>query len=529
MARLFSRWLLGLTLLASLHIHSRAADDLTDYKTVETAITAKIGKAAPAAATTQASYLGVHTQADDQGRLMVALVEDESPAAKVGVKHGDVLVKLAGKSVKQPEDLREFLSARNPGDTVPLEILRGKKMVEVKATLTPPSRPLETPVKGTGPGGGGKGKGGGGNFDTRQSNAWRKDVYHLAVIMMDFPDVKHNDKVSTKNWEESLFSRDTYNKQSVTGQKVYGSMNDFYHEISYGTFRVEGKAFEPVVVSKKRLDYNATTGNKTALLTEAMDKLLERDGKEALSKFDGIYFMYAGGRVQTTRGALYWPHRASVSHGGKRWPYFICPEGGTNMANISTITHEFGHMLGLPDLYARPENPGSEGVGIWCTMSNQAGNGKPQHFSAWSKEQLDWIKPTVIDPTVPQKLILSPIYKSPKECYKVLVRPDASEYFLLENRNGKGFDASLPGKGMLIWRVVRNRPILEESHGVAGPSGPRVFLDAVPYPSKANDAFTPFTIPSSRGQLGGGMPVHITNIRRLDDGRITFMIGYEFF
>ena len=78
------------------------------------------------------------------------------------------------------------------------------------------------------------------------------------------------------------------------------------------------------------------------------------------------------------------------------------------MTNISVFCHEFGHMLGLPDLYARPEKPGMEGVGIWCAMSNQAGNGRPQHFCAWSKEKLGWVKPAVIDPTVKQKLVLAP-------------------------------------------------------------------------------------------------------------------------
>jgi hypothetical protein len=124
--------------------------------------------------------------------------------------------------------------------------------------------------------------------------------------------------------------------------------------------------------------------------------------------------------------------------------------------------------------------------------------------------------------------MLAPIEDSPKECFKVLIRPDGSEYLLLENRRKKGFDASLPAEGLLIWRVVQNRPILEESHGVTGPSGPRVFQASVPYPSPANDAFTPLTTPSSRAQLGGGLAVHLTNIRRLPDGRITFYIGYEY-
>jgi hypothetical protein len=56
-----------------------------------------------------------------------------------------------------------------------------------------------------------------------------------------------------------------------------------------------------------------------------------------------------------------------------------------------------------------------------------------------------------------------------------------------------------------------------------------VFLSAVPFPSKSNDAFTPHTTPSSRSLQGGGLPVHITNIRRRPDGAVTFYIGYEYY
>ena len=353
----------------------------------------------------------------------------------------------------------------------------------------------------------------------------------MAVICVEYPDVKHNEKVTVKDWENAFFSRGTYNTVNALGQPVFGSMNDYYQEQSCGKLRVEGKVFDWVQMKKKRADYDRGTSStiKAEFLNEAIDTLLARDGKGALDGFDGIGFIYAGEKFPTTnRGSLYWAHRSSVTHERKPWPYVIIAEGGARMSNISTMCHETGHILGLPDLYARPENPGSEGVGSWCAMSNQARDGRPQHFSAWCKEQLGWLQPVVIDPTVKQKLILGPVEGLANECLKVLVKPDGSEYFLLENRRKTGFDKSVPAEGLLIWRVIGNRPTLEESHGVAGPFGPRTYLSSVPYPSKSNNSFTPFTTPSSRSQLGGGLPVFITNIRKLADGRVAFEIGYEF-
>ncbi len=460
------------------------------------------------------AVLGVQVE-NEKGGVKLTSITADSSAAKAGLKTGDVVLKIDGKAVTDVEAFREMLGERKPDDDLALTIKRDSKEQEVKAKLG--SEPARDRPRGEG-------------WDTRRTGAWTKDVYRLAVIEVEFPDQKPNANVTPKDWEKSLFSKGQYTDKSPTGQKVYGSMNDYYLEISCGKFRVEGKVFAPVPVKNKRGTYGESGSTKTALLTEAVDKLLERDGKDALKDFDGIFFLYAGKRVQAQRGGLYWPHRASFRHNGKNWAYFICPEGGDTMASISVIAHEFGHMLGLPDLYARPERPGEEGVGVWCTMSTGHGrDGKPLHFSAWCKEQLNWVKPALIDPREKQKLILAPITNSDRECYKVLLRPDGSEYLLLENRVKKGYDKDLPAEGLLIWRVVNNRPILEESHGIAGPNGPMRFLGSIPYPSKSNTAFTPFTTPSSKALSGGGLPVHITNIRKLPDGRITFYIGYESF
>ena len=194
-------------------------------------------------------------------------------------------------------------------------------------------------------------------WDDRRPRVFTADKYRLAVIVVGFSDTKTNEKITPAEWEKALFSKGEYKDKSVTGQSVYGSMNDYYQEISCGKFSVTGKVFAPVTCGKKRSDYS-TTSNRNAMFNDALDLLLARDGRDALRGYDGLFFLYAGNRVQTQRGGIYWPHKSNLRYQGKSWNYFICPEGGERMSSISVMSHEFGHMLGLPDLYAKPENPG---------------------------------------------------------------------------------------------------------------------------------------------------------------------------
>ena len=477
-------------------------------------ITATLDSAShPLKPSEERGYVGIsYGEPNDRGAV-VTNVTPKSPAAAAGIKAGDILAKVGETPMSSFSTLTDVLTEKSPGDNLPLTLLHGEEERQITIKL-------------------GASTNGPNSLASVLPSIWKRDTYRLAVVGVEFSDVKMNPKITAEAWNEALFSAGTYaNKTSPTGQKVYGSFGDFYREVSCGKLAVSGKVFAPVAVAKKREEFATTQReqDQTAFYNEIVDRLIEREGKDALKDFDGLIFIYAGDRYpKVNRGALFWPHRGSFMRAGKRQSYYICPEGGATMTSISVFCHEFGHMLGLPDLYARPENPGSEGLGIWCLMSNERGAGKPQHMSAWCKEQLGWLKPAVIDPAVPQKLVLGPVEGSTDECFKVPIRPDGAEYLLLENRRRTGFDTSLPAEGLLIWRVVGRRPILEESHGVEGPVGPRVFLGSVPYPSKSNNAFTPFTTPSSRGQLGGGRSVFLTNIRQLADGRVTFEIGYEY-
>jgi M6 family metalloprotease-like protein len=472
------------------------------------------------------AYLGVvPSERRDEDGVGVDRVLPRSPAASAGIQTGDRILKVNGSELPGPGRLNDILTEKKPGEKLTLTVKRAGKEQEITATLD---------VERAG--------GGGGGGAPRITEPWKKDVMRLAIVPIEFSDTKHNPKLTPAELAKAFFSEGSYTGQSPTGQPVAGSLNDYCREVSGGKFHIEGRVFDWVEVGKKRGDYiqGSGTSNKTAALVDALDKLATRDGPNAIDHVhsghwlsatkpvDAILFVYAGERYQTNRGAVYYPHAGLVMHKNKRIPYLIGPEGGSRLSPAGVFVKPLGLALGLPDLAARTENVGSEGLGPWCPMSDPYTTNRPQHLSAWSKEKLGWIKPTVIDPTRTQKLILAAIEMAPKECFKVLVRPDGSEYFLLEVRARKGFDADLPGEGLLVWRVVNDRPVLEESHGVEGPTGPTVHLGAVPYPSPSNNSFTPDTIPSSRSPKGGGLPVNLTNIRRLPDGRISFQIGYEY-
>jgi serine protease Do len=81
-------------------------------------------------------------QVDDGSRAMVTQVADDTPAARSGMKEGDVLLQIGKKKITDPEDVFDASFYITAGDIVPITVMRGnqKITVEVQAAMHPASK-----------------------------------------------------------------------------------------------------------------------------------------------------------------------------------------------------------------------------------------------------------------------------------------------------------------------------------------------------------------------------------------------------
>ena len=118
---------------------------------------------------------------------------------------------------------------------------------------------------------------------------------------------------------------------------------------------------------------------------------------------------------------------------------------------IGGTIHEIGHLFGLPDLYGQfPIRPSLGAFSVMCFGSHMSAvaNGRPGSspslFDPWSKIQLGFIKPTVINAS--EHRLVDMYGMDASNAYNVIqvisdVDPD--QHFLIENRRAVGFDAPL--------------------------------------------------------------------------------------
>jgi immune inhibitor A len=131
---------------------------------------------------------------------------------------------------------------------------------------------------------------------------------------------------------------------------------------------------------------------------------------------------------------------------------FLFPGRAPSPPHVGVFAHEFGHVLGLPDLYDYGYD--SEGVGVFSLMAggsygrsiqnrNYSGN-SPVHIDGWGKHYLGFVDFKEIHPSTERRSItLRPVTQHP-DIYRVNIPgSNGTEYFVLENRQMEGFDKGL--------------------------------------------------------------------------------------
>jgi M6 family metalloprotease-like protein len=184
---------------------------------------------------------------------------------------------------------------------------------------------------------------------------------------------------------------------------------------------------------------------------------------------DGVFVVHAGpGGEQTSGnspcvpgsyGGDIWSHQYYTSYGGQIVHYLIGPaesastQTKTGLSPAGVWSHEFGHMLGLPDLYAPTTEPGF-GVGCWDLMGygirscwatgftgDEPGN-DPQEMSVWTRTQMEWAAPKDIADNACNRRVDPVEYGG--ETFKVTPDPaQPADYFLIEYRASVARDADL--------------------------------------------------------------------------------------
>jgi len=292
------------------------------------------------------------------------------------------------------------------------------------------------------------------------------DTLHCLIILADFDDMPHEDGLNTvpEDFDTLLFSLD---------YTPIGSMTDYYLETSYGQVILLGEVTQWYRMPELYAYYvdgqrgfgtyprNAQRLTEDAVLIADPDvdfSIYDNDGD---GQVDALFIVHAGPGYEDTGNVNYIHSHAWVTSyhipvdGVTVRRYSMEPEetGSGQLITIGVFCHEFGHVLGLPDLYDYDYD--SDGVGMWSIMAGGSwggGGARPVHFDAWCKTQLGWVAPQVVQEQMQQEQI-DAVEIDPDIYQLFSLGIPTYEYFLVENRRWISFDMSLPGEGLLIFHV----------------------------------------------------------------------------
>jgi M6 family metalloprotease-like protein len=336
-------------------------------------------------------------------------------------------------------------------------------------------------------------------------------------------------------------------------RKYLSDFVSFYKEVSYGKLNIAISTFpsdNSCYTLNHPMEYygapDTDAERKTYLLIQDSIRKANFGGANITSlNYDGVIVIHAGyGQESTNVEGDLWSLFLDWSDGS-----FPPLEGFVDGLVVSTLEkgagsfgvlcHEFGHMLGLPDLYNT--STGGTFVGKWCLMDAGVWCGtppgsNPSHPSAWCKYFLGWLSERYSQFDMPSSQIITKQSRNIRlasaeidrnSIYKIpLEMGGPNEYFLLEYRRRNEplakYDKYLPGEGLLIWHIDDDVGNIARNTINVDPEHPRVRLkskDGTPPsfsnggdagdPYVDNDSFTP---PASNPYNGLFSAISIMNI-----------------
>lgn len=294
----------------------------------------------------------------------------------------------------------------------------------------------------------------------------------LVCILIGFTDLQFT---LTQNDYDILFNQVGYNYDGAIG-----SVRDFYLTNSYNLLDITTTVVGPYTAANNMAYYGANDANDNnndirprELITEAVHlanpnvNYANYDNNND-GNVDGVYVIYAGyGEEAGASDDAIWAHKWGITPiqlDGKWVSTYSCSaeyrgNSGMGISRIGVICHEFGHVLGAPDFYdTNYSNGGSyTGTGSWDMMAGGSwggGDGRsPAHHNGYTKwAYYNWITPQEITQSGYYSLRNAAQYK---DCF-IFTSATSNEFWFLENRQQIGFDASIPGHGLIIYHVDEN-------------------------------------------------------------------------
>lgn len=259
------------------------------------------------------------------------------------------------------------------------------------------------------------------------------------------------------------FANGLHNDDYYTGHGSRGAITEYFRDQSDGQFTPEFVVIGPVTLSKSYTYYGQDSGDShdihvSEFYTEAIKKAQELQSNWDIfdnnndNSVDMAFFVYAGEGEngydldEKPEAKNYiWPHEQAgggTINGIKYGCYACCNELYMGRPDgIGVFCHELSHALGMPDLY--DYHYVAYGMDYWDLMDsgNYCMSGYcPCGYSSYEKDFMGWKPLITLSMDEPQHLTLVPVSMGGSG-YKILNPENPNEYYILENRQNKRWDA----------------------------------------------------------------------------------------